>query len=86
MKVREFVEALGSWVEQSHLKQVTEVYFYSIMANEFTDIITVEELSTFCKVEKRVPVEHFLGIVSLKIADAMTIHSTIIKILNEKEI
>ena len=42
-----------------------------------TDITTVEELSIFCRwVEKGVPaVEHLLGIVSLKKADAVTIYS-----------
>ena len=49
------------------------------MADECTDIITVEELSIFCKVEKGVSVEQFLGIVPLKKADAVTITSTLIK-------
>ena len=82
--VIEFVEALGSWVEQSLLKQVTKVHVYSIKGDE--DIITVEELSIFCKVENGVSAEYFLGIVSLKKADAVTIHSTMIKFLNEKEV
>ena len=57
------------------------------MADECTDITTIEELSIFCRrVEDGVPVEHFFGIVPIKKADAMTIHSTLIKFLNEKEI
>ena len=42
-----------------------------------TDITTVEELSIFCRwVEKGVPlVEHLLGIVLLKKADAVIIYS-----------
>ena len=81
-----FVEALGSWVERSLLKQVTQAYFYSIMADECTNITTAEELSIFFRwVEKGVPVEHFFGIMPLKKADAVTIHSTLIKFLNEKE-
>ena len=47
----------------------------------------MEELSIFCRwVESGVPVEHFLGIVPLKKADAATIHSTLIQFLAEKEI
>ena len=78
-----FVEAVGSWVEQSLLKQVQQAQFYSIMADECTNITTVEELS---RVKDGVPVEHFLGILPLKKADAVTIYSTLIKFLSEKEI
>ena len=82
-----FVEALGTWVERSLLKQVQQAQFYSIMADECTDITTVEELSIFFRwVNDGVAVEHFLGILPLKKADAVTIHSTLIKFLNEKEI
>ena len=57
------------------------------MADECIDITTVEELSIFFRwVKDRVPVVHFLGILPLKKADAVTIHSTLIKFLNEKEI
>ena len=77
-----FIEALGSWIERSLLKKVQQAQFYSIMADECTDITTVEELSIFFRwVEDGVPVEHFLGIVPLKKADAVTIHSTLIKFL-----
>ena len=59
-------------------------HFYSTMADECTDITTLEELSIFYRwVEKGVSLEHFLGI---KKADAVTIPSTLIKFLNEKEI
>ena len=37
-----FVEALDSCVEQSLLKLVQQAHFYSIMADECTDITTVE--------------------------------------------
>ena len=54
----EFVEALGIWVEESLLKRPHNASNYSIMANECTDISTVEELSIFCCwVEDGVPVE-----------------------------
>jgi len=51
------------------------------MADECTDITTIEELSIFCRwVESGVPVEHFLGIVQLKKADTATICSTLTSI------
>ena len=82
-----FVEALGTWVEWSLLKKIQKAQFYSLMADECTDITTMEELSIFCRwVESGVPVEHFLGIVPLKKADAATIHFTLIQFLAEKEI
>ena len=41
------------------------------MADECTDISTVEELSVYCRwVEDGVPVEHFLEILPLKMTDA----------------
>ena len=80
-----FVEVLGSWVERCLLKQVQQAQF--IMVDECTDITTVEELSIFFRwVKDGVLVENFLGILPLKKADAVTIHSTLIKFLNEKEI
>ena len=58
--VVEFVEALGTWVEESLLKQLEKASYYSIMADECTDVITVEELSGFCRWEEDgLPVEHF---------------------------
>ena len=38
-------EALGTWVEESLLKHIYQAPFYSIMADECTDVSTVEELS-----------------------------------------
>ena len=55
------------------------------MADECTDVTTVEELSIFCCwVEDGVPVEHFLEIVPLKSADAKTVYSTLVEFLKEK--
>ena len=57
------------------------------MADECTDITTIEELSIFCRwVEDERPVEYFLGIAPLTRADATSIHSTLIKFLEKKEI
>jgi hypothetical protein len=58
--VVEFVEAIGLWVEEALVKRIQQAPFYSLMADECTDISTVEELSIFCRwVEDGVPVEHF---------------------------
>ena len=46
--VTEFIEALGTWVEVSLLKHLHQATFYSIMADECTDVSSVEELSLFC--------------------------------------
>jgi hypothetical protein len=85
--VVEFVEAIGLWVEEALVKRIQQAPFYSLMADECTDISTVEELSIFCRwVEDGVPVEHFLEIVSLKKADAKTIYSTLVDCLKQKKI
>ena len=42
-----FVNALWTWVEESLLKRLHKARFFSIMADESTDIITIEEL-TIC--------------------------------------
>ena len=46
--ITEFIEALGTWLEVSLLKHLHQATFYSIMADECTDVSTVEELSLFC--------------------------------------
>ena len=46
------------------------------MADEYVDIIMVEELSVFCCwVEEGLPVKHFLEIVHLQKADSESIYS-----------
>ena len=45
--VVDFVEALGTWVEESSLVRLRQASYYSIMADECTDISNVEELSLF---------------------------------------
>jgi hypothetical protein len=85
--VVEFIEALGTWVEESIVKQLQQASMYSIMADECTDISCVEELSVFCRWEANgVPVERFLEIISLKKADAETIYTSIIECLKAKNL
>ena len=77
--VIEFVEAIGQWIEEFLLKLLQQAPFYSLMADECTDISTVEELPIFCRwIEDGLPVEHFMEIVPLKKADAATIYSTLV--------
>ena len=68
----EFIEALGIWVEEYLLKWLCQASYFSIMAENSTDIVTIVELSLFCQWEKEgVTEEHFLEIiVDLKKADA----------------
>ena len=80
--VVEFVEALGTWVEEALLKRLQQVSYYSIMADECTDILTVEEMSVFCRwEEKGIPDEHFLEIIHLRQANAESIYSALVECL-----
>ena len=57
------------------------------MADECTDVSVIEELSVYCHwVEKGIPVEHFLEVVPLKKADALSIYTSIIGCLTIKTI
>ena len=74
-------------MEESLLKRLRQVPFYSLMADECTDITTVEELSIYCRwVENGLPVEHFLDIIPLTKADAKTIYTTLVDVLRAKDI
>jgi len=54
--VVEFVEAVGLWAEESLLKRLHQASNFSIMADECTDVTTIEELSIlFHWVEDGVP-------------------------------
>ena len=85
--VTEFVEAIGQWVQEVLLARIHHTSVFSLMADECTDISTVEELSIYSRwVEDGVPVEHFLGILPLKKTNAETIYSAIVSCLREKNI
>ena len=72
--VVKFMEALGTWVEESLLKRLRQASCFSIMADNCTDIATIEEMSVFCRWEKGgSPEEHFLEIIHLKQANAESI-------------
>ena len=49
MAVVELVNALGTWVEESLLKRLHKaIFFFCIMADECTDVTTIEELTICC--------------------------------------
>lgn len=47
--VVEFVATIGQWVEKSLLKRLHQAQYFSLMADECTDITTIEELSVLCQ-------------------------------------
>ena len=49
MAVVEFVNALGTWVEESLLKWLHKTPFFSIIGDECTDVTTIEELTICCR-------------------------------------
>ena len=85
--VTEFVEAMDQWVQEMLLAHIHHTSVFSLMADECTNISTVEELSIYCRwVEDGVPLEHFLEILPLKRTDAETIYSAIVSCSREKNI
>ena len=84
--VVDFVEALGTWVDESLLAWLQNARYFSFLADECTDIKTIEELSVVCHwVGNGLPVEHFIEIIPLKKADAQTIYATLVDWLKVKE-
>ena len=58
-----FIEALGTWVEESVLKRLQKATVFRVMADECTDIMSVEVIR--CQ-EYGTPVKCILDIVPLK--------------------
>ena len=89
MAVVEFVNALGTWVVESLLKRLHKAlfFFFSIVADECTDVTTTEELTICCcLVESGVPDEQFIEILPLKKANAESIYSALVEYCREKNI
>ena len=81
-----FIEAISVWVEESLLTKLQQAPYYTLMADECTDVAIIEELSIFCcLVEDGSPVEHFIDIVPLKSTDAESIYTAIIECLKQKK-
>ena len=83
--VTEFIEALGTWIEESLLKYLQQAPFCSIMADECTDVSTVvEELSLFCRwIENGEPTEHFIDLLPMKRTDAESIYSALVEMFKK---
>ena len=83
-----FIKASGAWVDEFQLKLLHKVPFFSVMADECTDITTIEELSVFCRwVEDGKPVEHFFfEILPLKKTVAQSIYLSLINWLKQRNI
>lgn len=85
--VTDFIEAIGIWIDEIQIKNLLAAPFFSLMADECTDVATIEELSIFCRwVDNGSPVEHFMEILPLKKADAESIYTVLIDWLNKKNI
>ena len=44
-----FIEAISVWVEEGLLTRLQQAPYYTLMADECTDVTTLEELSIFCR-------------------------------------
>ena len=83
----EFVKALETWVEEALLKRLQQASYYSRMADECTDISTVEVMSVFCHWEENgIREEHFLEIIHLRQANTESIYSALVECLKEKKL
>ena len=73
-------------MEESLLKQLHKAPFFNIMADEYADVTTIEELTICCRwVESGVLEEHVIEILPLKKANAESIYSTLVKYYREKK-
>ena len=85
--VVEFMEAIGTWIEESLLERLRQASCFSIMADECTDVATIEEMSVYCRWEEGgSPEEHFLEIIHLKQANAESIYSSLVECLKDKDL
>ena len=83
--VVDFVEALGTRVDESLLARLQNARYFSLPADECTDITTIEELSVVRRwVENGPPVERFIETIPLKKADVQTIYETLVNCLKVK--
>ena len=66
---------------------ITYPIFFSIMADECTDVTTIEQLTICCRwVESGIPEEHFIEILPLKKANAESVCSELMEYCREKNI
>jgi len=83
--VIDLVETIDQWIEENFLKRLHQAEYFGLLADECTDISTIEELSVvICWVENVLPVEHFIELVPLRKADASTIYETLTDCMKKK--
>ena len=85
--ITNFMEAIGVWVDELQVTQLLVAPFFSLMADEWTDIATVDELSVFLSLGgKWISVEHFMGSLPLKKGNVEFIYSTFIGWLKKNNV
>ena len=77
--ISEFLDAISLRVQQGILRPLKEAAFYSILADELTNIATIDELSICFRWvgSSGSPVDHFLGLFSLSACDAASIFAAL---------
>ena len=82
----DLIECIGHHIDSSLLGGLKASPFYSIMADESTDISSKEELSVCGRwIENGKTVEHFLGIVHAKEVTAKALTQYLLDFLQERE-
>ena len=77
--VVDFVVVVGTWVDEPFLARLLNIHYFSVLADECTDISTIEDLSVVCCwVKNGLPLQHFIEIISLKKAEAQRIYEMLV--------
>lgn len=83
----ELLRSISDHIEEKLLCRLKESQYFSILADESTDIASKEELSICGRwLEMGKPVEHFLGMVHIKEVDAKSITEALLHFLRAKGI
>ena len=87
MTTAELLRSISDHIEEKLLSRLKESPYFSILADESTDIASKEELSICGRwLEIGKPVEHFLGMVHIKQVDARSITEALLQFLHTKGI
>ena len=83
----ELIEVISTYLENKILDQVRQNNFFALMADESTDVSSVEELSICARyLIQGKPEEHFLKILSVDRTDAATIADSIKSFLDDNNL
>ena len=87
LSTAEFLNSISHFIDQSVLFHMKKSQFYSIMADESTDVYSKEELSICGRwVEDGKAVEHFLGSVRAHEVDAQSLTQYLLEFLQGKDL